>query len=293
MGFFSIIGESILDTLKLLPFLFLTYLLMEYIEHKTSDAAENILKRSGQAGPLLGSALGLVPMCGFSSAAAGFYGVRLISIGTLISVFLSTSDEMIATFITNTKSDLTLIPKILIIKFVIALIAGFAVDAVAKYYYKKKGITEQICIKELCKEEGCHCHSNLAKSALKHTLKIAGFVLVFSFVMTFIIEFIGVSYIKMIVVDMPIVGNLLASIVGLIPNCASSIMITDLYLDGNLSAGAMISGLLVNSGVALAVLFRTNKSRKNTFFIIGVLLVIAIISGIIIDLTPIANWLAV
>lgn len=293
MSFINLIAESLLDTIKLLPFLFLTYLLMEYIEHKASDTAERVLKRSGQAGPLLGGALGLIPMCGFSSAAAGFYGVRLLSMGTIISVFLATSDEMIATFIATPNSNLALVPKILLIKFVIAVVAGLAVDAVIRVIYKKKGIQQEVQIEELCKKEGCHCHTNIVKSALTHTAKIALFVLIFNFVMTFIIQFVGEYYIKMIVVDKPIIGNILASIVGLIPNCASSVMITDLYLKNSLSAGAMMSGLLINSGVALAVLFRTNTSKKNTFIIIGILFAVAILSGVIIDLTPISNWLSI
>lgn len=291
--FLEFIGESLLDTIKLLPFLFLTYLLMEYIENRAGDTAERILKRSGQTGPLLGSTLGLIPMCGFSSAAAGFYGVRLLSLGTLVSVFLATSDEMIATFVATPRSNLSLIPKILLVKFVIALISGLLVDAVIKAIYKKKGLKQEVKIEELCEKDECHCHGNIFGSALTHTIKIAVFVLIFNLVMTLIMGYVGESYLKTIILDKPVLSNILASIVGLVPNCASSVMITDLYLKGSLSAGAMISGLLVNSGVALAVLFKTNPSRKNTLLIIGILLSIAIVSGIIIDLTPISQFLSV
>ena len=291
--FFELIGESLIDTLKLLPFLFLTYLLMEYIENNASDSAERILKRSGQAGPLLGSTLGLLPMCGFSSAAAGFYGVRLLSVGTLVSVFLATSDEMIATFVATPRSNLTLIPKILLVKFFIALISGFILDLIIKAIYAKKGIKEEVKIEELCEKDECHCHGNIFGSALKHTIKIAVFVLLFNLVMTLIMGYVGEAYLETIFLNKPIISNIIASVVGLIPNCASSIIITDLYLKGSLSAGAMMSGLLVNSGVALAVLFKTNPSKKNTILITLILIFIAILSGIIIDLTPIAKFLAI
>lgn len=291
MRFFDLIGDSLLDTLKLLPFLFLTYILMEYLEHRAGGSAEKFLKRSGQFGSLIGSALGILPQCGFSSAAAGLYSARVISVGTLIAVFLSTSDEMVPIFIVN--GNITLILKVLAVKFVIALVAGLAIDLILKAIYKKKGITPEPNIEELCERDNCHCKHDILKSALVHTGKVTLFIFIFSFVLNFLVYFVGESNIALLILNKPVIANILAAIVGLIPSCASSVVISELFLDGTLSAGALISGLLVNSGVALAVLFRTNRPRKNTLAIVGILLAISIVAGIVIDLTPLGTWLAV
>lgn len=290
--FFSLISDSLLDTLKLLPFLFLTYLLMEYLEHRAGGAAEKVLKRSGQFGAVIGSALGIIPQCGFSSAAAGLYSARVISIGTLISVFLATSDEMIPIFISR-GGDLTLMLKILAVKFVIALVAGLIIDLVIKAIYKKKGTEQAVKIEELCERDQCHCHNDILKSALVHTGKISLFILIFTFVLNFLVYFVGENNIALLVLNRPVLANILAAIVGLIPNCASSVIISELFIEGMLSAGALLSGLLVNSGIALAVLFRTNRPKKNTFIIVAILLAISIVVGIVIDLTPMAQWLSV
>jgi len=289
--FFDLIGDSLLDTLKLLPFLFLTYILMEYLEHRAGGSAEKFLKRSGQFGSVLGSALGILPQCGFSSAAAGLYSARVISIGTLIAVFLSTSDEMVPIFIVN--GNLTLMIKVLAVKFVIALVSGLAIDLILNAIYKKKGVTPTPNIEEICERDNCHCKHDILKSALVHTGKVTLFIFIFSFVLNFLVYFVGESNIALLILNKPVIANILAAIVGLIPNCASSVVISELFLDGMLSAGALISGLLVNSGVALAVLFRTNRPRKNTLAIVGILLAISIVAGIVIDLTPLGTWLAV
>lgn len=291
MRFFDLIGDSLLDTLKLLPFLFLTYILMEYLEHRAGGSAEKFLKRSGQFGSVLGSALGILPQCGFSSAAAGLYSARVISIGTLIAVFLSTSDEMVPIFIVN--GNLTLMIKVLAVKFVIALVSGLAIDLILGAIYKKKGVTPTPNIEEICERDNCHCKHDILKSALVHTGKVTLFIFIFSFVLNFLVYFVGESNIALLILNKPVIANILAAIVGLIPNCASSVVISELFLDGMLSAGALISGLLVNSGVALAVLFRTNRPRKNTLAIVGILLAISIVAGIVIDLTPLGTWLAV
>ncbi len=289
--FFSLIGDSILDTVKLLPFLFLTYMLMEYLEHRSSTSAQNVLKRSGQFGSLLGGALGIVPQCGFSSAAAGLYSARVISMGTLISVFLATSDEMVPIFLARPEANLITMLKVLAVKFVIAVIAGFAVDLVLKAIYKKKGITQEVKIDELCERDNCHCHNNLLRSTLVHTGKIALFIFIFSFALNFLVYFVGENNIALLVLNRPVLGNILSAIVGLIPNCASSVIISELYIEGMLSAGALVSGLLINSGIALAILFRANRPRKNTLLIMGLLLAISVVAGIIIDLTPISAWI--
>ncbi len=291
MNFFDVIIDTLFDTAKLLPFLFLTYLLMEYLEHRAGDSAQKVLRRSGQFGAVIGSALGIVPQCGFSGAAASLYSARVISLGTLMAVFLSTSDEMVPIFISR-GGDLKVMLKLLAAKFVIALIVGLAIDLILMLIYKKKGLTPEANIEELCERDKCHCHNDILKSALVHTGKITGFILVFTFILNFIVFFVGERNIALIVLNKPIIANILAGLVGLIPNCASSVIISELFIEGVISSGAVLSGLLANAGIALAVLYRTNRPKKQTLLIIALLFVISVLVGIVIDLTPLAQWLA-
>ena len=284
--FIHILEHSFIEAIKLIPFLFLTYLLMEYLEHHSADFTERILKRSGQFGSLIGSLLGLLPQCGFSSAAAGLYSARVVSLGTLVAVFLSTSDEMIPLFLSH-KIGWDIIIKTLVSKFVIALIVGILIDLIVKAIYKKRAIRQESKIEEFCKREDCHCHHSIFKPALIHTVKIGAFIFVFTLALNTLIHYVGEDSIKNLVDNRPFLANVLAALVGLIPNCASSVIISELYIDGILSAGAMLSGLLANSGVALAVLFRTNRPRRDNFIIVIILFVISVISGLVINALPI------
>lgn len=284
--FIHILTHSFIDSIKLIPFLFLTYLLMEYLEHHSGNIAERVLKRSGQFGSLIGGALGLLPQCGFSSAAAGLYSARVISLGTTLAVFLSTSDEMIPIFISHSVRIDTII-KILIVKFIIAIIAGFSIDILIRSIYKKRAIKQESKIEEFCEREDCHCHHGIFKPALIHTLKIGAFILVFTLALNVLIHYVGEENIAVLILNKPILANILSALVGLIPNCASSVIISELYVDGILTAGTMLSGLLANSGVALAVLFRTNRPKKNNLFIVLALFVISVVSGLVIDILPI------
>ena len=283
---FHILEHSFVESIKLIPFLFLTYLLMEYLEHRSGDVAERILKRSGQFGSLMGASFGLLPQCGFSSAAAGLYSARVISLGTLIAVFLSTSDEMIPIFLSHSIS-FDIILKVLLVKLVIALIMGIAIDLIIKAVYTKKSIKLESKIEEFCEREDCHCHHSVIKPALIHTLKIGAFIFAFTLALNLLIHSVGEDNIALLILNKPFLANILSALVGLIPNCASSVIISELYVDGILSAGVMLSGLLANSGVALAVLFRTNRPRKNSVMIVILLFAISVVSGLIIDVLPI------
>ena len=279
----EIIEDTLIDGIKLLPFLFITYLIMEYIEHKTSEKAKNTIKKSGRFGPLIGSILGAFPQCGFSVAATNLYAARVITLGTLISVYLSTSDEMIPIFISEGASIITLF-KVLGIKVLIGMIAGFVIDLVLRL--KKKDNEEERII-DLCEKEHCHCDHGIFKSALKHTFNIFLFVLIITFIINIIIHFIGEDILASFVGSNPILGPLLGAIIGLIPNCASSVILTQLYLENVIPAATMISGLLVGAGVGLIVLFKMNKGIKENLKITGLLYAIGVISGIIIQLTGI------
>lgn len=276
----EIIEETLIDGIKLLPFLFITYIIMEYIEHKTSNKTKDIIKKSGKFGPFIGSVLGAVPQCGFSVVATNFYAARVITLGTLISVYLSTSDEMIPIFISEGASIIILL-KILGIKILIGMIAGFVIDFVLRL--RKKDSEEERII-DLCEKEHCHCEKGILKSALKHTINIFVFILIITFVINIIIHLVGEETIGNFVQSNVILGPVLGGIIGLIPNCASSVILTQLYLQNVIPISTMISGLLVGAGVGLIVLFKMNKGIKQNLKITALLYIIGVLSGVIIQI---------
>jgi len=284
----EILLDTGIDALKLLPFLFVTYLIMEYIEHKTGDKTKNIIKKSGKWGPVLGAILGIFPQCGFSAAAANLYAGKVITMGTLIAIFLSTSDEMLPILISE-AAPVELILKVLAVKLAIGLIAGIVIDCVGQVFRKKREKKEEKETGEeighMCEHEHCHCEKEgIFKSSIKHTLNIFVFIIIISLIMNIIIHFIGEENISNLILNMPVVGPLIAGIVGLIPNCASSVILTQLYLQNVISIGSMIGGLLVGSGIGMLVLFRVNEDFKENMKILTILYLIGVLSGIIIDL---------
>lgn len=293
--FWHLLGHSLLhtleDTLKVVPFLFLTYLLMEFLEHKANGAPERWLRGSGKVGPLVGGALGVLPQCGFSAAATGFYTGRMITTGTLIAVYLSTSDEMLPILISSGAPVPTVL-KLLGTKLVIGIAAGFAIDGVTRLVCRGKKCEQEPQIEELCERENCDCGDRFVLSALKHTAYITVFLLLFTFVLNLGIEAVGEENIQSVVLGRPVLGSVLAALVGLIPNCASSVALTSLFVDGVISSGALLSGLMVNAGVGLAILFRNNRPLKDSFRIVGILFGISVICGILIDLTTLGVWIA-
>ena len=283
-----LIVHSLLDTAKLVPFLFFTYLLMEYLEHRSENVTERWLRGAGKVGPLVGGTLGIVPQCGFSAAASGLYAGRIITTGTLIAVCLSTSDEMLPIMISR-GAPLPIVLKILATKLCIGIIAGFAIDGISVLLRKKRGHDhdEHSHIEDICERENCNCGDHFALSALKHTLHITLFIFLITLALDTAIHFIGEDRIATAVLDRPVLGNFVSALVGLIPNCASSVILTELYLGGVIPAGAMLSGLLVNSGIALTILFRNNRPVRDSFRILSILFAIGLFSGILIDLTGI------
>ena len=276
-----ILEHSLLDTLKLVPFLFLTYLLMEYIEHKTNEKTKHIIKKSGKFGPLFGGILGIFPQCGFSVAATNLYAARIISLGTLISIYLSTSDEMLPIFLSK-NVEITFIIKTIALKVFIGIIWGIIIDFILNKIVKKDNIKRQI--NELCEEENCCCKNGIIKSSIKHTLNILIFLFIASIIIHLVIHFVGEDNIGKIFFKDSIFGVFISSLIGLIPNCGSSVIITELYLSGAISFASMMSGLLTGSGIALLVLFKQNKDLKENFKILGILYLLGVISGIIIEI---------
>ncbi len=282
--------DSLIDGVKLLPFLFLTYLLMEFLEHRASKKTEHLVKRSGKWGPLFGGILGAVPQCGFSAAGSNLYAGRVITVGTLMAIYLSTSDEMLPIMISQ-QAPVTLILKILGIKVLIGVLAGFLTDLVYHRFFEKAvhitPATEEHHIVELCEHEHCNCSDeNIFLSALKHTLQVFLYLFAVTLLVNLLILWVGEDRITLFLSGKDVFGILIAGIVGLIPNCAASVVLTQLYLEGMLSFSAMIAGLLVGAGVGLLVLFRMNGNWKENITITTVLYLIGIASGLILSLFP-------
>lgn len=275
----DVILDTLLDVVKLLPFLFLTYLAMEYLEHKTGDKAELLVKKAGRFGPVIGGVLGIVPQCGFSAAASNLYAGRVISLGTLMAIYLSTSDEMLPILISEQVS-FWLIVKILLAKAVIGMVAGLIID----FLLRKKGLEQHEHIHDICEHEHCHCEKGIFRSALSHTAQITFFILIITFALNLILYFVGEDALANLILSKPVVGPLLASLVGLIPNCAGSVVITQLYLEKVIGIGSAMAGLLTGSGVGLLVLFRVNHNRKENLRILGLLYGIGVLAGIVIEL---------
>ncbi len=302
----EVIKDTLIDGIKIIPFLFLAFLLMEYLEHKTGNRTQEIVKKSGKLGPLFGGILGIFPQCGFSAAAANLYAGRIITLGTLIAVFLSTSDEMLPILISET-APISLILSILGIKLVIGVISGFVIDGACRCSFLKKKKTKKYANKNIeqansdtlnkneekmeeaighiCHKEHCDCeHDGIFKSAIKHSINIFAFVLIITFIINCLIYFIGEENISNALTALPFVSVLVSALFGFIPNCAGSVIITELYLSNLISFGSMIAGLLVGSGIGILVLFRTNKNIKQNLTIAVTLYLIGIISGFAIDL---------
>ena len=312
--------HSVADTLYLIPFLFVTYVAMEWLEHRTAGKTQEAIQRAGAAGPIVGSILGVVPQCGFSAAAATLYAGRVITLGTMFAVFLSTSDEMLPIFIAE-QVPVGAIAKILGAKIVIGMVMGFIVDAVLRMARRDK---QKLRIHELCEQDHCHCgnecstcernpelvyahHDDCAagchhdhhqhdhahdhdrgwksifKSALIHTVQVGVFVFVITVVLNAVLEIVGEDALGAFLGANPVLSVLAAALVGLIPNCAASVAIAQLYVEGVLGAGAMMAGLLVSAGVGLLVLLRANRPARQNVVIVVALYAMGVFWGLMGD----------
>lgn len=314
----DVLQDAVVDTLYLIPFLFVTYLFMEWLEHKTGAAAQNAVRRAGAAGPVVGAVLGVVPQCGFSAAASTLYAARVIGLGTLIAVFLSTSDEMLPIFIAE-KVPAHVLFGVLGLKVVIGMIAGLLIDAVLRLRHRAQ---EPLRIHELCERDHCECagecstcqnnpelayehhddcgegcdhehhhhdHTHdagwggIAKSALIHTAQVTVFVFLVSLALNVVLELVGEEALASFLGSNGVLAVVASALVGLIPNCAASVAIAQLYVEGVLGFGPMMSGLLSAAGIGLLVLLRTNRRPAQNACIVIVLVGISIICGLIFD----------
>lgn len=289
--FLDALTDTFLDSLKILLFLFITYLVMEYIGHKANSQMQRAVQKAGKFGPVLGGLLGAFPQCGFSTAAATLYGGRIITLGTMLAIFWSTSDEMLPIMISE-KAPLLLVLEVIGLKIVIAIIFGFLIDLIfsrntgkAKMGRRQQKITTT---NTLCENGLCKCNQVILKATIKHTLTTIGFIFLVSLVLNLIVAFVGEDAIAGIVSNRPILGPVLSGIVGLIPNCAASVVITQLYLEGVMSFGTMMAGLLVGAGVGLIILAKENKDLKDNLKVVGILYGVGVLCGIVMDFLGIA-----
>lgn len=274
----EVILDTIVDSLKLIPFLLVAFLIIELLEHKLNNKTKSIITKSKKIGPIIGSLLGVIPQCGFSVMATNLYITRIITLGTLISIYLSTSDEMLIIMISE-KVEISLILKILLIKIFFGIVYGLIID---KIINKKKKDKETNY--ELCDEEHCDCNHSILLSAIKHTLHITLFIFIITLIINTIFTLLGDNYLSKILLNNSILSPFITSLIGLIPNCAASVILTELYLNSTISLGALIGGLLTSSGSSLLVLIKNNKNQKENLSIILLLYASGVLSGIIIEL---------
>lgn len=271
--------DGIIDTLKLLPFLFVVFLLLEFIEHKLSNKSKKILLKHKNKGPIIGGLLGGLPQCGFSAMASNLYSARVITIGTLIAIFLSTSDEMLPIMISK-KVNIVIILSIILFKVIVGIIVGLIVD----FIYKQKEDNHNH-IHDLCDDDHCHCDDdNILKSSIIHTLKTAFFILIASLLINLIIYFVGEDTLSNLLQSNNILVYFISSLIGLIPNCASSVVITEVFLSNLTTIGVALSGLLTGSGIGLLLLFKSNKNIKENLTILGIIYIVGVLIGFIVDL---------
>ena len=273
----DIIIDALLDTVKITPYLLITFLILEFIEHKISKKTQSALYKYKKIGPVLGGLFGGFPQCGFSAMASNLYAGNIITKGTLIAIFLSTSDEMLPIMLGESVSPLIIL-KIIGFKVLVGIIIGLLVDLIIK---PKK---DESHIEEICDKDHCHCKEGIFLSSLIHTLKTALFILAANLLIGIAIEYIGEEHLTNLLNNKNILVYFASSLIGLIPNCAASVILTEVYLSGLVSLGVTISGLLTGSGLGILLLFKSNKSLKDNLSILSIIYIVGVVVGLLVDL---------
>lgn len=333
--FEHIFTHTIQDTWSLIPFLFIVFVALEYLEHRMNDKSLAIIEKAGRTGPLWGGVIGALPQCGFSVMATNLFSGRVITIGTIVAVYLSTSDEMLPIMLSSQTNPASII-KIILIKTAIGIAVGFTVDFAHRmrvkyqqlhhkhqhHHHHRHLLTHEDefnhshyshhheqgehshhshsehshgehshdhhgeeehshYISDFCIEEDCHCEDGPVIAALKHTVKIFAVIFVITFLLNLVIDLAGLEIIEQVVHNAGIWAPIVSAVIGLIPNCASSVAITQLYLSGAISFGTAMAGLLTGSGIAWIVLFRVNPHSRQNFKIMGIVFVAGAFFGIL------------
>ncbi|MDE5859633.1 MAG: arsenic efflux protein, partial [Oscillospiraceae bacterium] len=277
----DVLLDALIDSAKMLPFLFLAFLLMEFIEHRAGDKLVSFLQKNGGGrvgSSAVGAVVGCVPQCGFSVAASNLYAGGVISVGTLIAVFISTSDEAIPVLLAHPE-HVGAIWRLIAVKIIIAAAAGIIADVVVKIFKLER---DGEAIEDICSESGCGCGSHgIWYSSFRHTVNIFIFILIVNLVFGMIMAFAGEDTVKGFLEGMGVFQPILSGIVGMIPNCAASVLITELYADGAISFGSAAAGLCTGAGVGLAVLFRANKNIRENLTIMVIVYAVGVLSGMI------------
>ena len=276
----ELIEHTFIDSAKMLPFLFAAYLVIEYIEHKSSGKLIQGLRKFGVLG---GAILGCLPQCGFSVAASNLYAGRIITTGTLIALFISTSDEAIPILLSN-PGKLNTILLFIGVKILIAIVAGFGADYFLKEFFLTASKENGDTIQHLCKDCGCEEEDGIIKPALKHTLNIFVFIFLTNLVLSILISILGEENLSRILLNDNIIQPVLAGLIGFIPNCAASIILTQLFIDGSISFGSVIAGLSTGAGIGLMVLFKANQNLKENIKIITYIYIVSVLSGLLIQI---------
>lgn len=266
-------------SLLILPLLYLAYVILEFIEHKTGDKFKKALQEDRRTGPIAGATFGIIPICGLTDLGAGLYAGRVISIGTLLALFLSASGETLLLSASYPGKVLSII-FLLLIKFIIAALCGFIVDLCMR------SRQAEIHIHDLCEEDHCHCeHVNIWKSALKHTLPVFAFVLCFNLILGLLEMFGAIEALKLLIETVPYLGILFSAAIGLIPGCAPLVMLLSLFGEGVISTAAMLAGLLTSTGTGLIVLYKTNSQLKRNVAITLFIFIVGLAVGSVFELT--------
>lgn len=275
--------DALLDCVKMLPFLFAAFLLMEALEHHAADKMHEILVKTNRLGPVAGALLGCVPQCGFSILASNLYAGGVVTLDTLLAVYLATSDEAVIILIGG-QAPAHDILMVMLVKVMIAIAAGYLIRLIMSVFRLHAG--RQKSIENLCRDEHCGCHdgkSSIFRSALIHTFKIFFFILIFTFALNVLLEVIGFEEISRVLLSDSLFQPFLTSLIGLIPNCGASVVLTQLYMDGILSFGALTAGLCSSAGLGLIVLFRINRDKKDNLCVVAILYAIAVVAGLILQ----------
>ena len=270
--------EFIKETLLLLPFLFVTYLVLEAVEAHASGALGRFLERSRSLGPLAGGLAGLIPQCGVSAAAASFFAGGIISVGTLLAVFLATSDELIPVLLSMPGFSKALLLKIALLKVGVAILAGFSVNGILVFLRRFR---RDVSVSDLCAHSHCSCHEHkgIVIPALIHTAEIFFFIVIISGALELTLHYLGADVVQRLCLTKPILGELVSGAFGLIPNCAISVAQAQLYSNGVMSAGALMAGSFTSSGLGLLVLFRTNRDWRENLLVLASVYVLGCFFG--------------
>lgn len=283
----DVLLDALIDGAKMLPFLYLAYLLIEWLERNHGQRIENALAGGGRWGFVPGAVLGCVPQCGFSAVAANFYASRVITPGTLLAVFVATSDEAIPLLAAEPGMWGTL-AVLLVLKVILGMAAGFVLDVPLRrvlpqsLYGGYAGHADEVDCHEEHEE-----HSGIFLAALRHTLEIFAFILLFSFLIGLVFELVGEGAITALLGRMGPFQPMVAALIGLVPNCAASVLLAQLYMQGTITFGSLMAGLTAGAGIGLAVLWRVNPSWKQNLFMTGLLWAAGAAVGIVLQFLPI------